>query len=239
MRPADAFGPACWGTQQPGAPSVAMSEDCLTLNVWQPPRRLGPPKAVMVRLHGGGFQFGSSADPKYDGAALAARGVEVVSLNYRLGVFGFLAQPELDREAGSSGGFGLQDQIAALRWVQRNIAAFGGDPGNVTLFGQSAGAHAVGMLMASPQTYGLGHRRLRLRRRAPPRDHPVGVGTGRPRNRRGRRPRPPHPRHDHALRDLRALVRLLRTNATAFGPATERIGLFGHADGAYLAALAA
>ncbi|MFC9331043.1 carboxylesterase/lipase family protein [Kitasatospora sp. NPDC057015] len=155
VRRADAFGPACWGTQQAGAPAVAMSEDCLTLNVWQPPRRLGPPKAVMVWLHGGGFQFGSSADPKYDGARLAAQGVEVVSLNYRLGAFGFLARPELDREAGSSGDFGLQDQIAALRWVQRNIAAFGGDPGNVTLFGQSAGAHAVGMLMSSPQTHGL------------------------------------------------------------------------------------
>ncbi|WP_405015152.1 carboxylesterase/lipase family protein [Kitasatospora sp. NBC_01539] len=155
VRTADAFGPACWGTQPAGAPAAVMSEDCLTVNVWQPPRRSGPPKAVMVWLHGGGFQFGSSADPKYDGARLAAQGVEVVSLNYRLGAFGFLARPDLDREAGSSGDFGLQDQIAALRWVQRNIAAFGGDPGNVTLFGQSAGAHAVGMLMASPQTRGL------------------------------------------------------------------------------------
>ncbi len=109
----------------------------------------------MVWIHGGGFQFGSSALPTYDGARLAARDVVVVSLNYRLGVFGFLATAQLDKESGSSGAWGLQDQLAALRWVKANIARFGGDPLNVTLFGESAGAHSVGMLMASPKSPGL------------------------------------------------------------------------------------
>ncbi|WP_411070584.1 carboxylesterase/lipase family protein [Streptomyces sp. cmx-4-25] len=154
IRQATTPGPACYGSNQPGAPAVPMSEDCLTLNIWSPPRGKQP-KAVMVWLHGGGFQFGSGSDPKYDGAALAARGVLVVNVNYRLGAFGFLAHPDLDKEAGASGGYGLQDQIAALRWIQQNIASFGGNPGNVTLFGESAGAHAVGLLMSSPQAAGL------------------------------------------------------------------------------------
>ncbi|HEV2638948.1 MAG TPA: carboxylesterase family protein [Actinocrinis sp.] len=150
-----AYGPSCWGAQLPGTPTVPMSENCLSLNVWMPPKTLGPPKAVMVWLEGGGFQFGTSAGPLYNGANLAAHGVVVVTLNYRLGVFGFLARPDLDAEQGSSGDYGLQDQIAALRWVQADIAQFGGNPGNVTVFGQSAGADSVGLLMSSPQASGL------------------------------------------------------------------------------------
>ncbi|MFB7087821.1 carboxylesterase/lipase family protein [Streptomyces sp. NPDC056296] len=153
-RQATEYGPACYGSRAHGAAPPPMSEDCLSLNVWTPARQ-GKPKPVMVWLHGGGFQFGCGCDPKYDGSALAARDVVVVTLNYRLGAFGFLARTDLDEEAGSSGGYGLQDQIAALHWVQQNIRAFGGDPRNVTLFGESAGAHSVGMLMASPRTHGL------------------------------------------------------------------------------------
>ncbi|MET7508472.1 carboxylesterase family protein [Streptomyces albidoflavus] len=152
VRQATSFGDACYGTQLPGPP-VAMSEDCLSLNVWAPAR--GVPRAVLVWPAGAGFQTGSSAQPQFDGAALAAEGVVVVTFNYRLGVFGHLARNDLDKEAGSSGAYGLQDQIAALRWVKNNIAAFGGDPSKVTLFGSSAGAHSVGMLMSSPQSRGL------------------------------------------------------------------------------------
>ena len=152
------FGSACWQAPVPGrspAASPPQSEDCLTLNVWTPAANGRAGRPVMVWLHGGGFQFGSSAQPVYDGARLAARGVVVVSLNYRLGAFGFLAHPALDREAPGSGAFGLQDQLAALRWVERNIGEFGGDAGNVTLFGESAGAHSVGILLASPLARGL------------------------------------------------------------------------------------
>ena len=113
----------------------------------------------MVWIHGGGFQFGSSANPATDGGPLAAKGVVVVSFNYRLGIFGFLAHPVLDLEA-QSGNYGLQDQLAALRWVKANIADFGGDPDNVTVFGESAGAMAIGILMASPLAHGLFHKPL-------------------------------------------------------------------------------
>ncbi len=158
VRQAASFGPVCWAAPIPIPPPVGappQNEDCLTVNVWTPVPSGGASKPVMVWLHGGGFVFGSSAMPAYDGARIAAHGVVLVSLNYRLGVFGFLAHPALDAEQPGSGAYGFQDQVAALRWVQRNIAAFGGDPGNVTLFGESAGAHAVGILMASPQTKGL------------------------------------------------------------------------------------
>jgi para-nitrobenzyl esterase len=155
VRSATAYGPSCYATQPPGAPAIPMSEDCLSLNIWMPSPQFGPPKAVMIWVPGGGFQFGTSADPHYDGAQLAARGVVVVSINYRLGVFGFLARPELDSESGGSGAYGLQDQIAAVRWVQRNIPAFGGNPANITVFGNSAGAHSIGLLLASPQAHGL------------------------------------------------------------------------------------
>jgi para-nitrobenzyl esterase len=147
---------ALTGDQMPGPPR---SEDSLNLNVWTAARHSDERRPVMVWIHGGGFQFGSSAMPVSDGSRLAALGAVVVSMNYRVGVLGFLAHPELDVE-GLSGNYGLQDQIAALRWVQANIAAFGGDPGNVTVFGESAGAHAIGILLASPLTAGLIHKAI-------------------------------------------------------------------------------
>ncbi len=103
----------------------------------------------MVFVHGGGFEFGSGASPTYDGTQFAKHGVVLITINYRLGNFGFLALPELDEES-PSGNFGLQDQLFALKWVRENIEAFGGDPKNVLVFGESAGAHAIGMLMTSP-----------------------------------------------------------------------------------------
>jgi para-nitrobenzyl esterase len=117
---------------------------------------------VMVWIHGGGFQAGSGSEPRQDGEQLAKLGVVVVNINYRLGVFGFLAHPELTQESGhnASGNYGLLDQVAALRWVQRNIAAFGGDPKNVTIFGESAGSFSVCGLMATPLTRGLFQRAI-------------------------------------------------------------------------------
>ena len=160
VRDASLFGPSCLSAwRQDRAAGIARSEDCLTLNVWTGAPRSAERRPVMVWLHGGGFQFGTSASPQFEGTPLARKGVVVVSLNYRLGVLGFLAHPDLDRE-GASGNYGLQDQLAALRWVKRNIAQFGGDPGNVTLFGESAGAHAIGILMASPLSRGLFHKAI-------------------------------------------------------------------------------
>jgi para-nitrobenzyl esterase len=133
------------------------SEDCLGLNVWTPTRSATARLPVMVWIHGGGFQIGSSAQSVYDGEPLAAQGVVVVSLNYRMGVFGFLAHPALSKESpqGASGNYGLLDMVAALQWVKRNIGAFGGDPENVTIFGESAGGTAVCLLMVVPQAKGL------------------------------------------------------------------------------------
>ena len=124
---------------------AGQSEDCLFLNVWTPAASAGKKLPVMVWIHGGGFQAGSGSEPRQDGEQLAKLGVVVVNINYRLGVFGFLAHPELTQESGhnASGNYGLLDQVAALRWVQRNIAAFGGDPKNVTIFGESAGSFSV------------------------------------------------------------------------------------------------
>jgi para-nitrobenzyl esterase len=132
-----------------------MSEDCLTLNVWTPEQAMEA--AVFVWIHGGSLVAGAGSNKMYDGAALASRGLIVVSINYRLGVFGYLAHPELSAESelGVSGNYGLLDQIEALRWVKRNISAFGGDPGNVTIVGESAGALSVLYLMASPSARGL------------------------------------------------------------------------------------
>ncbi|RFU24396.1 hypothetical protein B7463_g11937, partial [Scytalidium lignicola] len=153
------FGPTPWSALL-GAPTpTPQSEDCLTVNVWTAAER-DEKLPVMVWIYGGGFQFGSSATPDYDGSKLAEKGVVCVSFNYRLGPLGFLALPELDNEEHPSGNFGLQDQIAALRWVRNNIAAFGGDPDNITLFGESAGGHAVGLLMASPLSTGLFHKAI-------------------------------------------------------------------------------
>lgn len=157
VRPATAFAPACpqTGVSMPGEAPPATSEDCLYLNVWSPTDRSDEPLPVVVWIHGGGWTNGATAMPLYSGANLARRGVVFVSVAYRLGPLGFLAHPELSAEAGSSGNYALMDQIAALRWVQANIAAFGGDPKRVTIAGQSAGGMAVSLLMASPEAQGL------------------------------------------------------------------------------------
>ena len=137
---------------------AGMSEDCLYLNVWTPAAPgISARLPVMVWIHGGGFVVGSGAEPRYDGARLAARGIVVVSVNHRLNALGFLAHPELTAESEhhSSGAYGFLDLVAALKWVRRNIAAFGGDPDQVTIAGKSAGSHAVSALMASPLARGL------------------------------------------------------------------------------------
>jgi para-nitrobenzyl esterase len=136
--------------------TAAPSEDCLYLNVWTPAKSTGDKLPVMVWIYGGGFAGGATSSPLYDGSKLAGKGVIVVSLAYRLGALGFMAHPELSKESGrGSGNYGLEDQIAGLKWVQDNIAEFGGDPANVTIFGESAGGIAVSMLAASPQAKGL------------------------------------------------------------------------------------
>jgi para-nitrobenzyl esterase len=137
------------------------SEDCLTLNLWMPENSGQAKLPVMVWIFGGGYVAGSSSESRQDGGNLCKKGVLVVSMNYRLGVFGFLAHPGLAREAGgSSGNYGLMDQVAALKWVKRNIAAFGGDPDNVTIFGESAGSFSVSALLASPEARGLCNRAI-------------------------------------------------------------------------------
>lgn len=133
----------------------ATGEDCLYLDIWAPEGARDLP--VLVWMHGGSFIWGAGSEPLYDGAALARRGAVVVSINYRLGIFGYLAHPELSTESpdGVSGNYGLLDQIAALEWVKRNIASVGGDPDNVTIAGESAGALSVLYLMAAPAARGL------------------------------------------------------------------------------------
>jgi para-nitrobenzyl esterase len=132
------------------------SEDCLYLNVWTPAKGPAEKLPVMVWIFGGGFHAGSTSEARQDGGHLARKGVVVVSMNYRLGVFGFFSLPELSAESGhGSGNYGIMDQTAALRWVQRNIQAFGGDPGNVTIFGESAGSYSVSVQMATPTARGL------------------------------------------------------------------------------------
>lgn len=155
VRDATAFGPAC--PQDPDEHEMAegtpTSEDCLTLNVWTPSTTGAAP--VMVFIHGGGFTAGSTRDPWYDGAAFARRGVVFVTLQYRIGPFGWLDLSALGPEYATSGDNGLQDQIAALRWVRENAAGFGGDPSNVTLFGESAGAISISALLGAPSADGL------------------------------------------------------------------------------------
>ncbi|HEX3766511.1 MAG TPA: carboxylesterase family protein, partial [Kofleriaceae bacterium] len=159
---AAAIGPAC--EQPPGGlgQTGPYSEDCLTLNVWTPSAAASAHAPVMVFLYGGAFVHGGSNQSTYDGAALAAHGVVAVTFNYRVGIFGFLAHPALTAEDahGSSGNYGLLDQQAALRWVHANIAGFGGDPGNVTVFGESAGAMSVCAQITSPPAAGLFHRAI-------------------------------------------------------------------------------
>ena len=163
VRDATKPGPACMQGAMFGDISFDQkSEDCLTLNVYTPAPPKGGKLPVMVWIHGGGFQAGGGAEPRHDGHAFARKGVVLVTINYRLGVFGFLAHPELTTESArhASGNYGMLDQVAALQWVRDNIAAFGGDPGNVTIFGESAGSFAVSGLMASPLARGLFHKAI-------------------------------------------------------------------------------
>jgi para-nitrobenzyl esterase len=159
-RDANQFGPAC--IQPKSRPDSiylldlpAMSEDCLTLNIWAPANARKAP--VLIWIHGGSLTIGSGSEPVYDGTNLAGQGLVVASINYRMGVLGYLAHPALSAESrrNISGNYGLLDQIAALRWVNRNIAAFGGDPSNVTIAGESAGALSVMYLMIAPEARGL------------------------------------------------------------------------------------
>ncbi|MBL7249308.1 carboxylesterase/lipase family protein [Alloalcanivorax marinus] len=165
VRDATHFGPACpQPASRPGslyAPALpGLNEDCLTLNIWAPANARGAP--VLVYIHGGSLNTGGGAEPMLDGAALARRGLVVVTLNYRLAVLGYLAHPALSAESehGVSGNYGLLDQIAALRWVRDNIAGFGGDPDRVTVAGESAGALSVLYLLASPPARGLFQRAI-------------------------------------------------------------------------------
>ncbi len=161
----DAFeqGPGCWQVPSPTLPvGPSMDEDCLYLNVWTPAAATGGARPVMVWLHGGAFHFGSCASPSTDGSRLAQRGdVVVVSLNHRLNVFGFLhLQDAIGDEVQFAGHAGMLDIVQALRWVRENIAAFGGDPDQVTVFGESGGGRKVSVLMAMPQARGLFHRAI-------------------------------------------------------------------------------
>jgi len=186
VRLATQFSPACL---QPAYPkqsfyaraALPTSEDCLYLNVWTPLQAVASPVKeatqdpdaktdedaktplpVMVWIHGGALTRGSGANPVYDGTKLARKGVVVVSINYRLGVFGYMAHPEASAESGFgvSGNYATSDQVAALQWVQKNIAAFGGDPANVTIFGESAGSWSVHHMLATPRAKGLFHRAI-------------------------------------------------------------------------------
>jgi para-nitrobenzyl esterase len=163
-RKADAFAPACMqvGVSMPGETAPLVSEDCLYLNIWTPAKTAHEHLPVIVWIYGGGYINGSASMPLYWGDRLAQKDVIVVTIAYRLGPLGFLALPELTRESPhhSSGNYGLMDQIAALEWVQRNIAAFGGDPKCVTIAGQSSGSISVSILMASPLAKGLFQRAI-------------------------------------------------------------------------------
>lgn len=149
-------------TQEFIAPKEPLSEDCLYLNIWTGAENAGEKRPVFVYIYGGGFTSGSGAVPVYDGEEMAKKGLVFLTINYRVGVLGFLAHPELTAESGynSSGNYGLLDQIEALKWVNKNIEAFGGDPANVTIAGQSAGAFSINYLVASPLTNGLFHRAI-------------------------------------------------------------------------------
>jgi para-nitrobenzyl esterase len=165
VRKAEKFGPRCMQGDiyhdmvfRDNGPS----EDCLYLNVWTAAPSVDARLPVMVWVYGGGFAAGGASEPRQDGENLAKKGVVVVSMNYRLGVFGFFAYAGLANESdhGSAGNYGLLDQVAGLQWVRNNIAGFGGDPGKVTIFGESAGSFSVSALMASPLAQGLFHRAI-------------------------------------------------------------------------------
>src|SRR5580658_7688687 len=163
-RKADAFAPACMqvGVSMPGETPPAVSEDCLYLNIWTPAKTAHEHLPVIVWIYGGGYINGSASMPLYWGDRLAQKRAIVVTIAYRLGPLGFLALPELTRESPhrSSGNYGLMDQIAALEWIRRNVAAFGGDPKCVTIAGQSSGSISVSILMASPLAKGLFQRAI-------------------------------------------------------------------------------
>src|SRR5690606_2097779 len=146
--------------QQSRAPG--QSEDCLTLNVWTPAKRTDEKLPVMVWFYGGSFVVGSAANPRFDGEQFAKDGAVYVCVSYRVGIFGFLAHPGLTAEDPNhfSGNYGILDQLAALRWIQENIEAFGGDPDNVTIFGVSSGAATISLLMVSPLSDGLFHKAI-------------------------------------------------------------------------------
>lgn len=166
VRPCSSFGPSpmqgapapfsMW-TEEFLIPKHPISEDCLYLNVWTGKEEGRQDKPVLVWIYGGGFSSGGSGVPIYDGEAMARKGIVFVSINYRVGIFGFLAHPELTAASGrnTSGNYGLMDQVAALKWIKQNIAAFGGDPNNITIAGQSAGSMSVNCLVASPLAKGL------------------------------------------------------------------------------------
>lgn len=180
VRPADAFGAPCIAgapaqgrggrggagaappAQAGAAREPARSEDCLYANVWTSANNANDRRPVMVWIYGGGFTGGSGGMAWYDGENLASKGPVIVTFNYRLGAFGFFAHPDLAKESGhnASGNYGMMDAIAMLQWVKRNIAAFGGDPNNVTIAGESAGAIMIGALVGSPQAKGLFHRAI-------------------------------------------------------------------------------
>lgn len=187
VREARDFGPPCmqmpsperlgpWTT--PFLSKLQPSEDCLYLNIWTAPNKPAAPRPVMIYIYGGGFTSGAGSVAIYDGSKLASQGVVVVDFNYRVGPFGFLAYPGLTAESPhhASGNYALLDQIAALRWVKRNIAAFGGDPRQVTIFGQSAGAFSVGLLMQSPLAEGLFQRAIIM---SGPGSLPIPLSTSR------------------------------------------------------------
>ncbi len=166
VRECSAYGPDCPQAPYPQtslfySPPRQQSEDCLYLNVWTA-ARAGEKRPVMVWIHGGALTRGSGATGVYDGKAFAKKGVVLITINYRLGPLGYLAHPELTAESPqrSSGNYGVLDQIAALKWVQKNVAAFGGDPSRVTIFGESAGSWSVNVLVASPLAKGLFHRAI-------------------------------------------------------------------------------
>jgi para-nitrobenzyl esterase len=167
VRKADQFGPRCMQGGQGGnrggaAPPPATSEDCLYVNVWTTAKAASDRMPVIVFAYGGGFTGGAGSEPRYDGEALAKKGVVFVTFNYRLGAFGFFAHPELTKESAhrSSGNYAFMDLIAVLNWVQQNIGSFGGDPSRVTIMGESAGAMLVSALVGSPEGKGLFHRAI-------------------------------------------------------------------------------
>lgn len=157
VRKADQFGPVCMQGRGGGGNGPAPSEDCLYVNVWTGAKSANEKRPVIVWTYGGGFTGGSGSEPRYDGEQLARKGAVVVTYNYRLGIFGFLAHPELDKESDhhTSGDYAMADFATVLHWVHRNISAFGGDPNKVTIDGESAGAMLVSAMVGSPEGKGL------------------------------------------------------------------------------------